>query len=876
MKRLLLHKSLFYILPAVMLSAAVSSCNDEPLADLPPVNDGAIRIGAGVGKVNATRDYITEGYGPVTSGTFTLSYPYYSGWVNSGLGTLYYLCQLAEVTFGYAGQEDIGFVNAANPSTDAPKDLVWSRLNNSSNDGIYIYSNQPGATLYLDNVPKPVNSAASDSIVDFTNAKYADCATRFIANQYAEDGSNDLLWGESYVAKNSQFINFNLIHCLSRLRLNVVVDKSESSDNSFDLSLDNASVRINDLMLKPYKFDRHHGTITFNSADNPQNFWLVGNDPSSTVPNDEQGFKSSWKSKTINESEDTITYQTFDFVIPPQSLNTGQNRQKLIIRLPASDYNSALGYEPNDSVTFWAYIPSSMYLQTDGGSASMSLNLLRGYDITLTTTMRPGEPELEFMPVTVEEWVNKGDFNPKADQNGIPNAATFYEMMEYYKNYNAFQLTRYGFLNSNGVWDFQFRGENIALEQTRVAGQMMRSPEKPDFIPDFRNRNELLILPDGSEYGLMRLGNEGQGQLYTILTTEPNTGIKDSSWFTVGYKNETQYNGTTTLLGLISAYQQNSWELGIYGDYDKDSNPSKPWTFKISEDITLDYDDIATQMLVREGADFSFNFDGHTVTIENAPPGINSDLTGTTGEQTLYEIVSTRLSGLYSAQDFMNMVAAYNQSYTRAEGDLEYYGTNSGNAWIFPVWRNNITVNRRNIQGMMPMMENATYSFNFRNNTVIVVEPDQVNTQLSKEAGMQKLVDILSGPKLTGVNSSLALQQMAEEFISNPATTNINLTQFGYVNSGTWLFEITTDITLQYDDIVGIMSGTSSSFILQILEDYFVTIQYGDDIDPVILMGDEGAAELYSILTMQPEMPEPAPEPTPDADPDSDMEPSPF
>lgn len=885
MKRPNALKSFLYtFLSAGVLSVALYSCNDEPLVDnIPTISDDAIRIGAGVGKLNSTRDYISDGYGQVNSGTFTLSYPYYYGYVNSALGTLRFQCQLAEVTFGYPGQEEIGFVNAANPSTDPPKDLVWSRLNNSSNDGIYVFGNQAGATLYLDNVPKPTSSATTDSIVTFTDAKYADCATRFAAAQYAEDGSNDLLWGESFVQKGSQFINFSLQHCLTRLRLNVIVNESETETNGFDITLDNASVRINDLLLRPYTFDRHHGTIEFmpntNTSYNeqiwgPKNFWLVGSKGNSDTSeaSDPSDFSSTWQSKTMDATGKITTYKTFDFVLPPQSLKTGSNRQKLIIRIPKDDYQSGLDksddvQEQTDSVTFWAYIPSSMYQELEGGGkVSQNLNLIRGYDITLTTSMVPGQAELEFMPVTVEEWVNKGEFNPKADQNGIPSAEAFYQMMEYYEDYNAFQLTRYGFLNSKGVWDFQFRGADIALEQTKVAGKMMRSDDKPDFIPDFRNRNELLILPDGTQYGLARLGNEGQGQLYTILTTEPNSGIKESAWFTEGYTNKTENNGNVVLLGLIDAYQQNSWELGIYGEYTK--NAPKPWTFTISGDLTLDYDEIATQMLVREGADFSFKIPIElTVKVKNMP--------GTTDEETvsaeqLYQIVSTRLSGLYNTQDFMNMIAAFNQTYTRAtEGQLDYYGTQNGSTWTFPIWRNNIKVNRRNIQGMMQTSDNdVSYTFNFRKNTLIITEPDETSTSLTSKDGDEKLVAILSGPKLTGVNTAAAFAALAEAFAEDSKTTNTALTEYGYVTSGEWIFEISRDLSLEYGQIAGVMAGGTTDFSFQILSDYTITITYGDDTEPLVLEGSNGAGELYEIVTTTIPQPEPTPDPTPDPDPD--------
>ena len=615
-------------------------CKDDNFIDEPDMtaNGEVLKITASMNPVTNSRAYIQSG--EVDQGTFTITYPYYYQTTDAGSNAWRHYYAYGEVSF----QGTTGF--AYNITNQGPVELKWAPTSSGANNGVYVRPNyETGATMFLDNVAYGTgatngNPALKDSLISLPQTNNPYVAAMFDSIT----GSNDLLWGKSYANKNAQWVHFPLHHYMSRLKVNVTVDNS--GDHKLTIKLDSATMKITNLLLTPKSYDRLTGTLYFIEQTNG----LLKND-TVKYPADYNDFQlvygldqieenptlTGWKQITVPEegNGDIKIFSTEDFVFPPQDLLTDENRPRLVITIPSKDVNNGIDYPDRDSVEFSGYIPRSMFIQGSGDQQLIPdrLNFLKEYVLTLNTTLTPGNPELEFMPVTVEQWVDKGHLSPKANQAGIGSAADFYKLIKTYNIYNTFQLGRYGYImdKESGKWNFQMRATGVELELDSIQGKMIpgtmtANGATPPYQVDMRSRIEYVVLP-GDDYPYEIATNS---DIYDMLTTLPNQGV-------TSIDDDPTQNNFQTLITAWNSHEKSiqAWKQGIFGSYDYQTDK---WIFKISDSITLDYDTINGAMLQDDKYKYSIVYGNNvTVTINNYP---SSGASQTVEADTLTQILS--------------------------------------------------------------------------------------------------------------------------------------------------------------------------------------------------------------------------------------------
>ena len=851
----------------------VGGCNDDNLLpeEKPFYTGEGIKIGANIQEALSSRSYIAEG--PVTSGTFTLYYPYNISWIDgtSAYGKFQFLYNYGEVKFGFAGEETTGFVNVGTPTN--PRELIWSKTNtgSSADDGIIYYPNRTTPSpVFLDNMPfkrrTEANTPNTDQLRDSIMSLdiLPEGSNPFKAGVFDfENGSNDLLWGKGEALSGADIINIPMSHRMTRFVLNVKVDNTANTGMNIDLN--NAIVWIEGLLLDPLSYLRKYGELRFErkiSVNPPAlsneidpelyntRIYLIGG------PNDEledkagDGIKElhddwQWETHPDGIQVEEQLYTTQNFVFVPQDLRQGSlTRPRLVIAVPADDVNSGINGEYKQNYIYYrGGLPYTMNVKNEDGSYSMmTLNFMKGQVLTLTTQMRPGAPELEFAPVTVEPWVWKGTFSPNAKQSGIFNGEDFLAMVAAYEANDEFWLHKYGYVTKNTdgteTWNFQFNQGNVKIPAIDVVGRMKPGAEAvnggtgttPQYKFDFRNRYQYYVMPNGEE---KMMGRTSETILNQIVQANVNSGVKTPQEFS----------------SLISSYQENDWQMFIYGDYSlydeaETSNHDEPgkWTFKIADNITLDANLITAQMIppVASDPNFQFQIEGTgTVTVSNYP---TEESTKSVDAGELYEIVSNRLPGLYSSSEFESLVIAIN---TNADEILEKYGTKSGEKWIFPLQRT-FTLYTAKLQGTITN-NSIDFEFNLNNHKIDLMQYDGTSVNPTAD----QLHTLLTLKKVSGINTPSDFTTLINTYNTNNSLSQLSV--FGYYNlSGPkWNFVFNESMTLKMEDIQGKMKPESPNkleFSFD-LSRKIIYIEEEDSENLIELFGEQGATKLYHIVT---------------------------
>lgn len=468
------HINLFlWILAMFAGILSLVSCKEEAVErDIEEIHP-TLRVNAQLAEMLYSRGYEA---GPVKSGVYYLSYPNSANSGSYSIGNVNFAYQ--DVTPG------IGIVILPNN-----EELTWSSVE----------GNQP--TFFLDNVVPDldVNEGADPMQVVFGNEN-----NPFVAGVYdTENGKNDLLWGSKSVNFNTKTINFDLHHNMARLKVNVTVDETFASEG--ELSLEGATVYITQLQLTPESYNRNDGTLSLPGNDY-QPLYLVGG-----------GYEIEWgESVNINEegNESNITiYTTQDFVLPPQVLlEDGDNRPRLFIRLQT-------GRE------FTGVIPYAMYVNDNEYPENypMTLSFLKEHILTISTRISNNPPTLEFMPVLLAEWVDKGNFSLDAHQAGIYTANEFYDLIKYYnssEDIRNYHLPHYGVYTETDKgysWVFNL-WYTITLDYSKIAGRMVPDNSLPNFSFNFNGFSVYVNYPNGTQ---MKVDAQTLYDILTGTTTSP-------------------------------------------------------------------------------------------------------------------------------------------------------------------------------------------------------------------------------------------------------------------------------------------------------------------------------------------------------------------
>lgn len=768
--------------------------NDNNLGDY----EGAIRINANmVGPVASTKAIGSDNKVPITEGSFKFLYPYY--WQNATtipVTTQRMLFWCADVNFGEAGIENIGIPSMSYQGVITP--VTWNTSNNGNNISKITKNLAPyGVTIFMDNSPLAFGNYP-DTIPTIT----ATYKTMYSAGIYDPD-VNDPLWGTATVEKDATLVEIDLQHILSRIKVNITVDRS--MDQALDLDLSDAILKIDNVILEPTKYNRVKGEFVL--PDNKYSEFLLVDHPRDAETLESEENELEWGTIDITNPQKTI-YKSKDFVVPPQVLKDDDSRPRLILLIPSEEVKKGIpGLNIPDSqeyVEFSNYLPRSLtVLDTEGHTTgvSMMLNFLRGYILTLNTTLVPGDMELKFMPVTVEPWVEKGGSVDQASQASVASYDDLKDLIKNYNEGNKFRLSKYGFYTGtekDGHWVFQFRNSYIEMDQKEIQGSMIPGDDKPDYEFEFGNRSETLKLLDGNTYSLDE--SAGQKELKTITSTLPKTGIQ---------KPEDFYD-------LISSYQTNSWKLYKYGDYSVSSDSEKgTWTFNFEGDFDLDYNKILSTMIPQimdYNLDFSFDFKNHNITVNNQP---NS--TGNVTSENLKTIVSQKEAGIYTTQDFYDLCSAWEED-PQSDEKLCKYGTKeSDGSWNFDLKRN-IVLEEEYLQGMMQTGEDKSYNLEFGDYTVNMWRYDG---SLYVKIPDNQLITILKREKLVGILSAFDFYNLTSIYTNlgnedEGGMQNLEkLYKYGYlntvVNPDKWVFLINSNIEVEYQKIKGSMLYQSAS-----------------------------------------------------------------
>ena len=409
---------------AALLACGLGACSQEEAPDGGAASlSGALRVSASVARNTHTRAYQEDGR--VEEGIYYLAYP--------NTGNQY---AVATVDFDREKAESPGLGIV---STAAGTELKWAEIGGSP------------VNFYLDNVPPSMDSLSTNGkIVTF---KYDN---PFVAGIFDDrEGTNDLLWGDKTVTRDTKSVSFDLHHNMSRLRVQVKVAHKDNSVDDIDLS--NATVEITNLYPRTLSYDRTTGNLALDT---------ISGMASVTIVNPEEDDYNWADVDEGTESPDTTTYLSPDIVLPPQALLENELRPQLVIRL-------------EDGKDYTGILPHSMLIASaSDGSMTYPVNLafLKEYILTIRTVITEEPPELAFMPVYVVGWVDKGEFTEEAHQSGIYTAPEFYKLIAYYRADNQYQLVRYGYVTvpsagAKPVWHFDF-WSSVVLDYNEIHGMM--------------------------------------------------------------------------------------------------------------------------------------------------------------------------------------------------------------------------------------------------------------------------------------------------------------------------------------------------------------------------------------------------------------------
>lgn len=457
------------VLVVSLLLLLLNSCSREEMAVKEPTPDETIVVSAEVARQLSTRAYQEKG--EVTDGKYYLTYTQTNN-----------TKAVATVDFDKPEAQGTGIV-----TTPDNKELEWSMV-----------FNEPNPTFRLDNVSPELNSGGTDpvNIVFGNNNPYK------AAVFDDKDGINDLLWGEKVVQRNTKKIEFDLHHYMSRFRVEITADETNSLEGELDLS--NAEVEISSIAQIPLSYNRTDGTLQLGNA--PEDYTSLA-----LVDNN----KIKWK-EINSQGENIKKYITQDFVLPPQSLLEDDNRPRLIIKTKDEEGNTKKVYS--------GILPHAMeVIYSDNTNPyPVTLSFLKEHILTIRTIITEEPPELVFMPVLVVEWVDKGNFTIEGHQAGIYRVSDFNDLIKNYETYNEFQLARYGYLTEvtkedntkEEKWVFNiFR--QVTLEKEDIEGKMPVLEEKKDYSFNFQGYT--IYIEDGDK-PIPLAGQEGEKKLYDIVS----------------------------------------------------------------------------------------------------------------------------------------------------------------------------------------------------------------------------------------------------------------------------------------------------------------------------------------------------------------------
>ena len=421
----------------IMLAAV--SCGETEKFIPEDTEKSTLAISAVIDNSTSTRGYQEEG--EITEGIYYLTYPGLPGSESS---------ETEYIT------TDVNFIKGTGIAMSLTgKELQWGDIGYNSSAGTL-------TTLYLDNFSSDNTGETLVNLPSDTPYKAS------ILDKVS--GSNDLLWGKlSKETRDDRNLPFQLHHCMSRIRVKIIVDNSGTAEN---LDLKNATVEISELIHNAQSYDRLTGNL--NLGENPDYSVLK------LIENE-----NDWEVCGNSLDNQQIEYITRDFVLPPQELKKDSSRPQLTITVPVP------GKEPK---IYDAVLPNAMTVTENGENIPMTLSFMRELYLTLTVRIDTEDLKITFMPVTVVDWVDHGRVSVSGTQAGIYTSDDFYSLIKAYGEKDKNSLLHYGYQKDGGDWIFNIFIDGIFLNLEEISGKM----KGDDYSFDFHNHSVTVINGDNS------------------------------------------------------------------------------------------------------------------------------------------------------------------------------------------------------------------------------------------------------------------------------------------------------------------------------------------------------------------------------------------
>jgi hypothetical protein len=348
------------------------------------------------------------------------------------------------------------------------KKLTWSDINTNVNN-----------SFVLDNVPETdgfttTTSTASINLQEIKLEDGSDVSLYDAAPAPEQNGTgNDLVWGTVKVKDVSNaplsYVHFGLKHLMSMLTFNI-----ESNDETIKSILnnpENIDVKLYRVITKPSTYNRLTGAISIDSNTDP-----IGKDNPITLD--------------IIESEQNESATTENWIFPPQEFINNQ-RPILSITLTESD---------GTTNTFKGVLPETMLYE----NSYELLEFISGCHLTIKVELGNwANPQIQFRPVLVKKWVDKGDAQLNSNQVGVYTAEELEELVDAYnKDPSKTNLTlwKYGiFSNTENKWTF-YLWKTLTDNSITETNLGFKSDQTPgfEFVSNGHTINGCKVESDGT------------------------------------------------------------------------------------------------------------------------------------------------------------------------------------------------------------------------------------------------------------------------------------------------------------------------------------------------------------------------------------------
>ena len=348
------------------------------------------------------------------------------------------------------------------------KKLTWSDINTNVNN-----------SFVLDNVPEPdgfttTTSTASINLQEIKLEDGSDVSLYDAAPAPEQNGTgNDLVWGTVKVKDVSNaplsYVHFGLKHLMSMLTFNI-----ESNDKTIKSILnnpENIDVKLYRVITKPSTYNRLTGAISINGNIDP-----IGEENSIMLD--------------IIETEQNESATTENWIFPPQKFINNQ-RPILSITLTEGD---------GTTNTFKGVLPETMLYE----NSYELLEFISGCHLTINVELGNwANPQIQFRPVLVKKWVDKGDAQLNSNQVGVYTAEELEELVGAYNgdpSKTNLTLWKYGiFSKTENKWTF-YLWKTLTDNSITETNLGFKSDQTPgfEFVSNGHTINGCKVESDGT------------------------------------------------------------------------------------------------------------------------------------------------------------------------------------------------------------------------------------------------------------------------------------------------------------------------------------------------------------------------------------------